>query len=82
MPHPETEAILDEWFPARGKCGLCGQRDQRHRVCDMIRGRFRAGDTIQTLADDYDVDEDAISVLVKLSPSAYGWWMRKGPKKS
>lgn len=42
-------AILDDHFPLRGPCGLCGSgEDQTHRIldsiADMARAHYEAGD--------------------------------------
>ena len=82
MPHPDIERFLDQAFPRRGPCGICGRGWARHRVCDMIRGRARAGDSIESLAADYDAPAEAVQVLVGLNPASYGWWLRSEGRRT
>lgn len=56
---------FDLWWPARGPCGFCGHPDARHRIFDMIHGRHLGGDSIATLAKDYDVPVIAIEFVLE-----------------
>ena len=82
MPHPETERLLDAAFPPSGPCGICGRGWARHRLCDAIRGNFKAGDSAERIAANYDVPLGAVNILVRLSGSAYGWWLRNEGRPS
>ena len=52
--------MLDQWFPRRGPCGICGGPDARHRLGDAIYGGWRAGDSALSLAKDYRLKNRAI----------------------
>lgn len=62
---------LDEHFPRRGPCLLCGVpgEDARHRVIDAIAERVRAGDAEEMVADDYGVTVQAVRVAVLHAPT-------------
>lgn len=82
MPHPDTEAALNRAFPMRGPCGICGHGWARHRECDAVRSLvMKAGESVETAARWYDYDVEAVHILVSLSPSAYGWWLRSEGKR-
>jgi hypothetical protein len=51
-PPQELEAL----FPYRGACLLCGGDDARHRITDEIESRLSAGDSVEDIALDLDVD--------------------------
>lgn len=60
---------VDTWNavigPPRGRCGLCGCPDARHRIADAMVSRYLAGDDLQLIADDYDVtDHQSLGELV------------------
>ena len=55
---------LDQYFPFRGPCAICGHPDARHRLFDAIRGRAKAGDSVEELAEDYDASEEAIKLVI------------------
>ena len=46
-------SIIDAAFPYRGKCGMCGCADARHRLFDAMRGNHRAGDDPERIATAY-----------------------------
>lgn len=50
--------------PYRGRCGLCGDSDARHRVLDSICGLVAAGDDTATVAADFEVTEEAVIRIV------------------
>ncbi len=57
---------LDEAFPSLGPCALCGTEiDARHRVLDAIVGRHTAGDSIESIAEDYNRSPDVIKLVLK-----------------
>ncbi len=60
---------LDEHYPKRGPCGICGlfgtqKRDGRHRIIDAISSRHRAGDSVVALARDYGRTPEAIRLAL------------------
>jgi hypothetical protein len=58
-------AWLDAELPPAGPCLVCGGPDKRHRVIDAIVGRHAAGETIEALAQDYDLSEAFVARVVK-----------------
>jgi hypothetical protein len=40
-------------FRHRGPCFACGGPDARHRLIDALREAYRAGDSVELLADAY-----------------------------
>ena len=56
----EDAIALDIIGPFRGRCGICGHADARHRVLDAIRDRCAAGEAVKSLAHDYGLSESAI----------------------
>ena len=46
---------LDKHLPPRGPCGICGGPDARHRIIDAIRARYSAGESILSIAADYNL---------------------------
>lgn len=61
-------AILDEHFPPRGPCLLCGHPDARHRLWDALLGRHDAGDSAEELARDYGVAVEAVEAVLRVRP--------------
>lgn len=61
---------LDEHFPRRGQCLLCGVpgEDQRHRVVDAVADRVRAGDGEDEVAADYGITLEAVRAAVLHAP--------------
>jgi hypothetical protein len=57
---PDVDAVL----PYRGECGFCGAHDARHRVLDAIKERWRAGEPIGSIADDYTYPATVIVAIV------------------
>jgi len=64
----KQEKTLSRWFPARGPCGFCGHADARHRLWDAIISRYRAGETVKIIAEDYDLTEAAINKVLLFRP--------------
>jgi hypothetical protein len=62
---------LDRYFPLKGTCFHCG-RDARHWVFDEIGERFANGESIKTLAGEYDVPVQAIEFVLRLKSSPLG----------
>ena len=52
---------IEAWFPHRGPCGICGGPDARHRTFDSIAEKVHAGDSIEDVADDYEVPVGVVS---------------------
>ena len=47
---PET---LDRVIPYRGRCGICGGADARHRITDAVASDVRVGMTPEEIANEY-----------------------------
>ena len=60
-----SNELLDRSFPKQGKCAFCGRQDARHRVLDAIKDRHKAGDSIELLAEDYDVSMSDIRLALE-----------------
>lgn len=58
-------AWIDERIPYHGPCGFCGGEDARHRMIDAIVGASAAGDTIEGLAENYELPEEFVRRLVE-----------------
>ena len=61
-------AELDKHFPPCGPCGLCGFHDKRHRLWDSIMGNYSAGDTADTIADNYSHSIEAVLAVLRIRP--------------
>lgn len=59
---PDLPALVG---PYRGRCGLCGDSDARHRILDAIVGRAAAGEDSAITALDYEVSEAVVRRIVK-----------------
>jgi hypothetical protein len=57
-------AIIDVAFPYCGPCAFCGGPDKRHRLFDAMRGAYRAGDSVEAIADNYNVPVDAVRAVI------------------
>ena len=64
-------------MPYRGPCGCCGGPDARHRVCDVARGMWRAGDDLATIYKWFNRDYPAVelAMLITASGQAYSGWL-------
>lgn len=58
-------AELDELFPPRGPCGLCGHPDARHRIWDMI---LDSPESDRDAADEYGVSVAAVEAVRRIRP--------------
>jgi hypothetical protein len=58
-------ATINFHFPYRGPCGICGGPDARHRLFDCMRGRVRAGDTPESVAEDYGCTLAALRAVLE-----------------
>lgn len=56
---------IDRYFPRCGPCAFCGKKDARHRVIDSIRARHAVGETVEELAEDYDISVDAVRAALE-----------------
>lgn len=56
---------IDKYFPYRGKCAFCGADDARHRLWDSIIDMHKAGDSIEHLAEDFNLPIEAIKLVIK-----------------
>lgn len=61
-------AWLDEYMPPRGPCGICGGPDARHRTVDAIHSRCRAGESPESLAEDYNLPLIVIARILSEKP--------------
>jgi hypothetical protein len=52
--------------PPAGACAFCALPDKRHRLLEAVAENVRAGDSVESVADDYDVSEDAVRAAVAL----------------
>jgi len=59
---------LNEWFPPAGPCAFCGHDDKRHRLWDQLIGMNEAGDSVQTIAWQYELPEQAVEAVLRLRP--------------
>lgn len=57
-------AWVDEHLPPRGPCAFCGNPDAGHRVIDSIVEAHREGDSVEALADNYDLPSEFVSRLI------------------
>lgn len=60
-----SDTALDEWFPLRNPCGVCGWLPQRHRVVDAIAGRLAAGEDLDEVADDHGLSVAAVEAVTE-----------------
>lgn len=64
-----SDIMLDKYFPPRGPCAFCGHKDARHRLFDAILDRyFLAHETIDMLADDYNLPKESIELVIAKKP--------------
>ena len=54
---------FDKYFPLQGTCFHCG-RDLRHHTLEKITERFAFGESVDKLADDYNVPSQAIELAI------------------
>lgn len=59
---------LDKYFARNGPCHLHPTRYARHRLIDNIRGRHRAGDSIDFIAKDCGLSREAVKAAVYSTP--------------
>ena len=51
---------FDALEPFHGPCGICGGPDARHRVVDAIASRLRAGESVESVAEDYGLSVEKV----------------------
>jgi uncharacterized protein (DUF433 family) len=56
--------------PPSGPCIFCGYPDKRHRMWDMIKQRFKAGESIDELAADYGYTRSDMEHWLRLALTA------------
>ena len=58
---------IDQWFPRRGQCQICGVpgADQRHRRIEAIADLFSAGETEEDIAAEMEVPVEAVRECVR-----------------
>lgn len=59
------KAEVDKYFPRNGPCMFLSTRYARHRVIDVIRARYQAGESIAALAKDYRRPRAAIKAAAE-----------------
>ena len=62
----DVRATLALFGPPAGPCAFCGLPDKRHRFMEAVAENVRAGDSISSVMEDYDVTEDAVRSAVAL----------------
>ena len=65
MSADATKSLIDLVGPFTGPCGLCGGTDSRHRVADAIAEQVRAGDSPQSVADDFGLSVASVQKLAE-----------------
>lgn len=65
------------WLKYRGPCALCGSPDARHRLFDAWRGMNKGGDSVESLAQQWNAPVEVVRFIVEMSHQAYGGWMRR-----
>jgi len=58
-----ADLTLDLVGPFRGKCGICGGPDARHRLFDAIQEQQRAGDPSPLVADNYGISVELAEAI-------------------
>ena len=63
----DADPVLDERFPKRGPCLVCGTPglDQRHRVADAVADAVLAGEGEEDVAADYELPVAAVLVAAE-----------------
>lgn len=61
---------LAQWWPKCGPCAFSGHPDKRHRVWGAIIERHRAGESTESLAEDFGVPEEAVEAVLWVLPYA------------
>jgi uncharacterized protein (DUF433 family) len=58
---------IDQWFPKRGQCQICGVpgADQRHRRIEAIADLFGAGESEEDIAAEMEVPVEAVRECVR-----------------
>lgn len=67
MPALKITKLLNElnrYFPFAGPCAFCGNWDKRHRLFDVIYGRYNGGESVKSLAKDYETTPRAIKLVL------------------
>jgi hypothetical protein len=62
---PPGPSVLDVLYPYAGPCAFCGHYDKRHRMADAIVENVRAGDSVEMVAEGYDLSEEAVRALIE-----------------
>ena len=75
-------ATIDRAMPYRGRCGICGGPDARHREWDAWRGMFRRAyrsspPAVRTIARWHDRPVALVRAVVTMSPQRYGAMLRR-----
>jgi uncharacterized protein (DUF433 family) len=62
-----TADPIDQWFPRRGPCQICGTpgADQRHRRIEAIADLFNAGESEEDIAAEMEVPVEAVRECVR-----------------
>lgn len=59
---------LDKWYPPCGPCAFCGFHDKRHRLWDMWCGMNKAGDTVESIAKNYEQPVEYVQAVIDIQP--------------
>jgi hypothetical protein len=51
--------------PHRGECAFCGAEDARHRIVDSIVEMVTAGDSVESVAEDFGLTVAQVLALVR-----------------
>ena len=55
-------------FPPRGPCAFCGFHDARHRIFDTIIDSHNAGQSVDSIASEYELSILAVACVIKERP--------------
>lgn len=72
-----TRAAIKKYF-ASGPCLICGDATYNavHRLVDALRDRFRAGETVATIASDYRMPRAVVAYAVTTPIRELDWLRR------
>ena len=59
---------VDKYYPRNGPCMFHSTRYARHRLIDAIKGRYAAGESVRSLAADYERSRKAILAAIASTP--------------
>lgn len=69
MPDFTNYADFESWIsqhqPRRGPCAFCDHPDARHREWNAWVDRHKAGDSLEKIAQDFDVSIEVVEAVVR-----------------